>query len=214
LGNLIDLLREEVENANRVLEEKDSVRERAIKMSRDIIKASRDVVTYVHSGEITKAREALERLRTFVDEFQKLLEPHPELKYSGFANNALTEYVEACMFFAFVIEKRVPRCSELGVHYVPYLLGMCDFVGELRRYVVDLLRIGNFEKAFEVVTFMESVYEVLRTLDYPDALLPGFRHKIDVMRRLVEDTKLFVMDMESRKRLSDAISNAMRVLSR
>ncbi len=213
MRDLIKVVEEEVDNVDKVLEEKDLARESAIKMSRDIIRMASDVVTYVHSGEVDKARELLEKLRSLVSEFQRMLQPHPEFRYSGFVNNALTEFVEAMLFFSFVVEKRIPTMEELGVHYVPYLLGLCDFVGELRRYVIDLLRLGKFEKAFEVVEFMERLYEVLRKLDYPDALLPGFRHKVDVMRRLVEDTKLFVMDMESRWRLSNAVGSALRLLS-
>jgi len=153
-------------------------------------------------------------LRKVVAEFSKLIEPHAELRHSGFANNALAEYVEALMFFNFVVKGAVPSLDELGVHYVPYLLGLCDFVGELRRYIMDLVRQGDFDKAFEILSFMEGVYEVVRKLDYPDALVPGLRHKVDVMRRLIDDTKMFLLDLKSRKELNEAVREALQALTR
>ena len=45
---------------------------------------------------------------------------------------------------------------------------------------------------------MEGVYSELRKLDYPDALTPGLRHKVDVIRRVIEDLRAFIVDMEKR----------------
>ena len=49
---------------------------------------------------------------------------------------------------------------------------------------------------------MEAIYLALRSLDLPEALAPGVRHKADVARRLTDDTKAFLIDLSSRERLS------------
>ncbi len=214
MKELLKVVEECVNRIDRVLEEKDSVREQAIKMSRDVLRLASDVITYVHNGEFSQARELLNELKELVSRFTELVSPHDELRHSGFVNNALSEYVEAHLFYSFVVERRLPTMDELKVHYVPYLLGLCDFVGELRRYVLDLVRVGDFARAFEVLRFMEGVYEIVRRLDYPEALTPGLRHKVDVMRRLVDDTKLFLVDMERRSKLSELLSRALEYLGR
>ncbi|RUM48149.1 MAG: haloacid dehalogenase, partial [Hyperthermus sp.] len=33
---------------------------------------------------------------------------------------------------------------------------------------------------------------------YPDALMPGVRHKIDVARRLIDDTKSLLLSIKAR----------------
>ncbi len=211
--DLLSVIEEEVSSIDRVLEEKDRVREQAIKVSRDVLRLASDVITYVHNREFDRARSTLSELKKSVEQLLNLVLPHEELRHAGFVNNALAEYVEATLFYTYVIEGRIPKVNELNVHYVPYLLGLCDFVGELRRFMMDLIRERNFDKAFEVLKFMEGIYEVVRKLDYPDALVPGLRHKVDVMRRLVDDTKMFLLDMESRNKLSEFLRRALELLS-
>jgi len=196
-----------IEEIDRVLEVKDSVRENAIKMSRDIIRLSSDAITYTHLNDREKARETIQKLDELVKEFIKLVEPHEELKHSGFVNNALTEYVEAKQFYSYVFEGRLLSLAELKVHYVPYLLGLCDFVGELRRFVIDRLRERDITKCFECLRVMELIYNAVRKLDYPDALVPGLRHKVDVMRRLIEDLRAYLLDIATRIELMEAISS-------
>ncbi len=214
IPELVKTVAADVDRVDKVLDEKDKVREQAIKMSRDIIRVSSDIVTLVHSGNTEGAAQLVNKLKDIVVGFSKLVEPHSELRHSGFVNNALAEYVEAMMFFNFVVKGRVPTLEELGVHYVPYLLGLCDFVGELRRHVMDLVRVGSFDRAFEILELMEGIYEILRKLDYPDALVPGLRHKVDVMRRLIDDIKMFLVDLKSRRELSEAIREALQDLAR
>ncbi|MCE4603602.1 MAG: haloacid dehalogenase, partial [Aeropyrum sp.] len=76
---------------------------------------------------------------------------------------------------------------------------------ELRRLCLDLVRHAEFEVAWRLLEIMEAIYLELRSLDYPEALIPGVRHKADVARRLVDDTKALLADLESRHRLESSI---------
>jgi translin len=70
-----------------------------------------------------------------------------------------------------------------------YLTGLADVVGELRRAVLDVLRSENVEHAETYLHHMESIFESLVALDYPNALVPDLRRKCDVARSLVEKTR-------------------------
>jgi len=199
-----------IEVIEAILDEKDRVRENAIKMSRDIIRLASDAITYTHLREFDKAREAIENLDRLVKEFLNTVAPHEELKHSGFVNNALTEYVEAKQFYSYVSSGKLLSAEELGVHYVPYLLGLCDFVGELRRFVIDKIRERDINKCFECLRVMELIYNALRKLDYPDALVPGLRHKVDVMRRLIEDLRAYLTDIATRIELVESLQRLER----
>ena len=101
----------------------------------------------------------------------------------------------------------MPSYRELGVPHIPYLQGLGDAVGELRRYIIDLLREERYEEAREYLEVMETIYQHLKKLNYPEALIPGVRHKVDVARRLLEDTKILYLNTlnsyKLRKRLEE-----------
>ena len=178
------------------------MRESALRKTREIIRNSGRSVSSLLKGSVSDARNYLAQAERLVKELLKELSPYPELYHSGMVNNALSEYVEARLFNDLVLNGRVPGYRELGIPPVPYLQGMADLVGELRRLILELVRGNEYDKAWKYAEVMENIYLVLARLDYPDALLPGLRHKLDVARRLVDDTKMFLVDMESRDKLS------------
>ncbi len=194
------------EDSRRYLEERDQVRDTAIKVSRDVIRLSGWAVTEYHKGDKGKAREYLRQAAEKAAEFLSLIKPYPELYYSGMAYNALSEYVEAAVFIAIAERESIPLPEELGVPPVPYLQGLGDVVGELRRLVLEKIRQEDFEEAWRLFRVMESIYLYLRGLDFPEAIAPGIRHKADVARRLTDDTKAFLVDMESRHKLTSLLN--------
>ncbi len=200
-----DKLSHVIDNARSILDEKERVRDQAIKLSRDVIRYSGWAITAIHKGDLEEALGHLSKAEEAAVSMLRLLEPHPDLYYSGMAYNAISEYVEARLFIDVVTGRGMPSPEELGVPVVPYLQGLGDLVGELRRLALEKVRIGDFSTAWRLLEIMESVYIHLRGLDYPDALAPGIRKKADTARRLVDDTKAFLVDMESRSRLVEAL---------
>jgi len=197
-----------------VLGVKDSVREEVIRLSREIIRFSGEAVRMIHLGRLGDARDNLssagERVRSLVSR----LRDHPDLFYSGLVYNCLSEYVEAYVFYSLVVESRMPSLKELGVPYIPYLQGLGDVIGELRRYIIDLLNREEYEKARVYLDVMETIYQWLRKLNYPDALMPGVRHKVDVGRRLIEDTKVLYLNTMNSYRLRRKLEDVGKMLGR
>ncbi len=201
-------LREVVAGIDTYLAERDSVREEAIRLSREVIRRSGWAVTAVHKGDL---REAEEHLAAAEEAARSLLEktrPYPELYYSGLVYNAVSEYVEARVFMDLILGRGLPGPGELGVPPVPYLQGLGDVVGELRRLALESVRHGLFETAWRLLGMMEAIYLELRGLDYPDALAPGVRRKADAARRLVDDTKAMLVDIENRYKLMEELRRA------
>lgn len=194
--NLI-VLQKDLEFVERLLSEKDAVREEVIKLSREITRLAGSIVHMVHRGEWSQAGELLVKARELVRELNKLVENHPDLKYSGLVYNCLGEYVEAYMFYSIITQHSTPSISELEVTIVPYLQGLGDLIGEIRRYVIKLLDELKIEEAEEYLEVMEYIYSELRKLDYPDALTPGLRHKVDVASRLIEDTRVLILNTKN-----------------
>ena len=212
MGELAERLSEIVGQCSRYLSERDEARERALKKSRDIIREAGRLVTLIVSGDAEKAGRTLPRLEAMVREYLEALKPYPELYYSGSTYNAVSEYVEAAILYRLVSGEALPGPEDLSVPPVPYLQGLGDVVGELRRLALDMLRRGDLEGAWRMLEYMEDIYLALRSLDYPDSLLPGVRRKTDIARRLVDETKALLLDVAVREELSRKIDEALRRL--
>ncbi len=204
-----EVLRRIVGEVDEFLKTKDSVREYLIKSSRDVIRESGYVITDIHAGNINKAKERIIMLRSMVKELIAKVKDHPELMYGGTMYNALAEYVEAEVFFSIITSLRIPNFKELEVHPIPYIQGLLDVVGELKRYVVDLIRSNDMERAWRMFSVAEAIYEACKSLDYPEALVPGLRRKVDIARNVVEALRVLLIDIDLRIRLD----KSMRILS-
>lgn len=198
--------------ANRIesrLEEKDQVREVAIKSSRAINRLSGSIVHAIHKGEDVRAmmHEALDETHRL----RSLLEDYPEIWESGLVEGALQELAEAAILLALIRDEAFPDPDEMGIPGAAYLLGLADAVGELRRFVLEKLREGDIEQARKHLDLMEDMFLVLMRFDYPDALVP-IRRKQDVARSLLEKTRGDVAVAVNSARLQAKIDELSRKL--
>ena len=79
--------------------------------------------------------------------------------------------------------------EELGVVNSTYLNGLAEVVGEMRRRILDILRNGYSKEAERLLSFMDEIYSVLVTMDYPDAITSGLRRQTDIARSIIEKTR-------------------------
>jgi translin len=66
---------------------------------------------------------------------------------------------------------------------------MAEAASELRRQVLDRLRDGDTTEAETLFAIMDDVYDLLVTVDYPDALTGGLRRSTDALRAVLERTR-------------------------
>ena len=164
-------------------------------------------------GNVVEAMKFLEQAEHIVNEVVRKLKEHPDLLYSGFLTNALSEFAEAKILFSLIQNNDVPTFEELGIPPVPYLQGLGDVVGELRRRAIECLGMWRIDEAEKILKIMESIFRNLSSLDYPEALIPGIRHKADVARRLVEDLRTMITEIKTRKVLIDRIDSLKSLLT-
>lgn len=165
------------------------LRDKVVKLSREVIALSRSVVVSVHSKNYAECEENIAKLRTVVDEFVKEAQCGEKLYYSGIVRDTLAEYVEAVQFYSLVRGGRYVKHEDLKVPSSSYVLGLLDVVGELRRFLLDSLKDGNIEEAERALNYMEEIYSSICLLNIPDAVLPGYRRKCDLARQLIERSK-------------------------
>ncbi len=164
-------------------------RERALAQARRLTRHCANAIRAVHRGDTALAREILAEARRLAGELRLNLQPYPALYFAGYTQDALKEYTEAQVVFALVFHQPLPAPEDLGVEPATYLKGLAEAVGELRRRCLDILRNGYSDEAERLLGYMDDIYAVLVTIDYPDAITLGLRRLTDIARSIIERTR-------------------------
>lgn len=104
------------------------------------------------------------------------------------ALDAFQEAVEAVLLGAIADGTPLPGPSDLGVDPEPYLLGLGDVVGEVRRRVLDRLGRDDLAGAEGDLALMERLTRTLLRFDTTRAIVP-LKPKQDTARALLERTR-------------------------
>ena len=166
-----------------------NAREQTLRMSRDIIRHSANSIRATHRGEFEQAEDLIAQVAALASEIAAHRDAYPRVYYGGFAEDALKEYAEAAATLAFVRGEAPPRAADLGIGTAPYINGLAEAVGELRRYALDSLRRDDFSNCERALAVMDEVYAVLVTMDFPEAVTGGLRRRTDAARGILERTR-------------------------
>jgi translin len=177
------------DDLHRRFDEKTAAREQALPAARRAIRASANAIRAIHRGEFEAAITLIADARAELDVGLTAVADQPEVRYAGYLLDAEKEYAEACITLALVHGDPMPATAEVGVGEAPYLNGMAEAIGEGRRHILDLLRVGDVERAERTLADLEDLYGVLVTMDYPDAITMNLRRSTDVSRSLIEKTR-------------------------
>lgn len=190
------------------LEDKYRARELGIKNSRLVVRCSANAIRSMHRGDFDSAQRLLDEAAAMLAESRQALAPHPDILYAGFVSDAAKEYAEATLTAALIQGKPLPPPDDLAVEAAPYLNGLGEAVGELRRHLLDLLRAGHIAKAEQTLEAMSQVMDLLASLDYPDAMTGGLRRTTDVARALIERSRADLTNTVVQERLIDELRKA------
>jgi translin len=168
---------------------KHGARERALPRSRSAIRLCANAIRAAHRDEFDAAKRLLAEAGGLLREMATDLRGHLDIFYAGFVADAQKEYAEAALTCALIRRDPLPSPEELGVEWAPYLNGLGESVGELRRYVLDRLRRGELEGCEALLADMDEIYALLITLDYPDAITGNLRRTTDSVRGILEKTR-------------------------
>jgi translin len=164
-------------------------REQALSASRSAIRSSANAIRAIHRSEVGESERLMGEARAALDRGLEAVAEHPDVRYAGYLQDAQKEYAEARITAALVAGREVPDVDEIDVESAPYLNGMAEAVGEVRRHILDLLRKGETGRSEELLTSMEDMYSVLVSIDYPDAITMHLRRSTDVARGIMEKTR-------------------------
>jgi len=191
----------------------DKAREKLQPLTRNATRLCGWAIIQVHRQQLDLAKKTLDEAKQVLDEIQTLVSSHSELPQFGQVLVAFQEYAEAKLLFQMKKNGKLASLQEVGTNSTAYLLGMLDFIGEMRRMTLDALRHGDAEKAESLLGAMERIYEDLLALDRT-SILPNFRRKLDADRRIIETTRGDVASDLRRVSLEKAVRSLERKLDK
>jgi len=145
------------------MKEEDAQREIIIATSRIILKNSKSAIYSLHRKELDQAKKLLDESKKLIITLKKVVDKHPTLK--GSMDNALEEYCEACCFYGFIKDKKLPTYKKLDLDPYIYLAGLSDLTGELgRRSVLEAIA-KNKNEVKAIRELVDEIYGAFARLD-------------------------------------------------
>lgn len=172
-----------------ILDARLAARERAINESRKVIRAAANGIRALHRSEWDDAEQLISESGAWLASIADALAENPELLTHGVVHEAEKEYAEARITQAVFTGAEIPSFRDLGIDPIPYLHGLGEAVGEMRRRMLDLLRAERLPEAEELLDEMDDIVDQLAQVDYPDGMTNGLRRTTDVSRSLVERSR-------------------------
>jgi translin len=207
LTEILSNLREEIDSD-------DKVREKVLPLSRKAVRKCSESIKMTHKGEYDRARALLEDAAKTIVSVNNELSNSIYVAKSKTMDIAYQELAEASNVLSLIEHGRYTPPETYQIPSRPYLTGLADVIGELRRSFLDCLRKDEVKKAENLLDLMEDILDGLQSFDYPNALIPDLRRKCDVGRALVERTRGDLTRAVGQSRLVTEIANFEKRISK
>ncbi len=194
------------------LEGINSLRERALAESRHVVRLSANATRAVHRNEFDTAITLLEDARAMRDSLERDLHDYPNIYWTGYVQDAQKEYAESRITLGIISRQGIPTPADLKVEDAVFLNGLGEAAGELRRYALDSMRRHDLARAEELLSAMDEIYDLLVSVDYPDAVTGGLRRTTDMVRGVLERTRGDLTLALRQRELTEALSHAEEMM--
>jgi translin len=193
---------------------KHAARERALPKSRSAIRLCANSIRAAHRDEFDTTAQLLAEAGKLLHDMAADLHDHQDIFHAGFVSDAQKEYAEAALTCALIKREPLPAPGDLGVEWAPYLNGLGEAIGELRRYILDRMRLGKLDVCEALLADMDEIFSILITLDYPDAITGNLRRTTDSARGILEKTRGDFTVGLTQARLNEALERMQGRLDR
>ncbi|MEZ4645601.1 MAG: haloacid dehalogenase [Chloroflexota bacterium] len=182
LDALADTIRSEFEQVH-------TPRDQAYQRSRALISICARSIRAIHREEWEQANELIAEAKTAANTLIDGVKSYSDLYYAGYTQDAIKEYVEACLTYALVRNEPLPTPGELGAESNTWLNGLAEAATELRRRILDIIRHSHNDEAERLLDHMDQIYSTLVTFDFNDSITGGLRRRTDTVRAVLERTR-------------------------
>lgn len=162
-------------------------REVAGRSNEALCKSKRSIFS-LHRGDARMSAVLLKEAESLFKQCERLFARLPELAHEGVYKAALEEYAEARLFECYLVTGKLGKLESRAMDPSVYLAGLCDATGEMVRYAVRQVTIGNPNAVHDVHETVAMVIEFLLDLDLTGYLRTKFDQAKKNLSRLEEMT--------------------------
>ncbi|MFH1402825.1 MAG: hypothetical protein ABIH11_00975 [Candidatus Altiarchaeota archaeon] len=135
-----------------------------MKQSREIVKASKELIYSIHRGDVKGSRALLANIRKKRGVLDRIAST-PRLRAYHPYINGVQEYVEAVSYHYVMTSGHIPSRKDLDVDSETYLMGLSDLTGELMRKGVDDMVNERYAHAIMMRDAVAEIYGLMLSLD-------------------------------------------------
>lgn len=193
-------------------EEINTARDRAYQQSRELTRLCAKAIRTIHREEWPPAETLLIQAQQAAATMVNGLQNYPDLYYAGYTQDALKEYVEARLVYALIRNQPLPTPQTLAVEDNTWLNGLAEATTELRRRILDIIRLGHNHEAERLLDNMDEIYSLLVTFDFNDTITGGLRRRTDTVRGVLERTRGDVTTSFRQEKLERALESVEKLI--
>ncbi len=167
-----------------IFSEQEKRQDLVLQLNREIVRDCARAIRAIHTSELGECNSVVVELEAKLKRLKAIDE--------GFARNSdssYQEYSEIRTLLAIFEKKEIPDYEELEIPLVPYLNGVADCAGELRRAIQISLSDGKRADAEYYFSRMNDLYDNLMLLKFSSSLVGNLKRKQDVVRGQLEQAR-------------------------
>jgi len=192
-----------LQSINNELQSIENRREHLIKESRGVVILCSQSIISLHQGHIQESQLKLDKAKDLYSSL-KTLAQEDLLRYLSMSEQ---ELVESILLMSIVKNETLPGLDEIGVSSQAYLFGILDCIGEIKRMVYDMVRLGRYEQAELLFGVMQEIYSNIYPFSIYDNIVNGIRKKLDICKILIENTRELITEESRRSILIESLKN-------
>lgn len=190
-----------LKSINDELHSTENRREQLIKESRGVIILCSQSIISLHQGHIQESQLKLDKAKDLYLSLKTLAQVDL-LRYLSMSEQ---ELVESSLLMSIVKNETLPGLDEIGVSSQAYLFGILDCIGEIKRMVYDMVRLGRYEQAESLFRVMQEIYSDIYPFSIYDNIVSGIRKKLDICKILIENTRELITEESRRSILIESL---------
>lgn len=194
LHNRINLL---VKDSYEFLRKQEDAKYELLKKISDTLKKCRQSVKASYAQDFKKAKRLLDEVQSDIEDIIKTASKNGVYDNWPPIVQTYQELLEAVFIYWFTSKMEYKLRSKPPPASILYAVS--DLIGELKRVMMEKLRRGQLDEAEDTYNTMIQLYENLSTIALGEAVLPGFKRKVDVNRASVESA-FTVLNEELRRK--------------
>lgn len=173
-----------IADVDRLLAEQEKRQDAVLQLQRELVRDCAKAIKCLHVGDLQGCEKLLPSIDEQVAALKKI-----DKDFEHISQQAYQEVVEIKVLDAVFKRKEIPTYEDLNVEFRPWLSGLADAVGELRRALQLALRDGKRQDAEYYFKQMNRIYDNLMVLKYSGSLVGALKAKQDMVRGQVEHAR-------------------------